>query len=101
MKTVIEKATKISHYIFADNVPLTPNEFNIVTPDFNIGHLDAERGEIIENVTPPEDWIAGMYFYDNGQWVINPEGVPQPRPPEPEVVNSNLDAEGSAPNVIG
>jgi len=101
MKTVIEKATKISHYIFADDVPLVPNEFNIVTPNFNIGHLDAERGEIIENVTPPEDWIAGMYFYDNGQWVINPEGVPVPRPPEAEIVMPNNDAAGSAPNVIG
>jgi hypothetical protein len=100
MKTVIEKATKISHYIFADDVPLVPNEFNIVTPNFNIGHLDAERGEIIENVTPPEDWIPGMYFYDNGQWVINPEGVPVPRPPEPPEPLSN-DAAGSAPNVIG
>lgn len=101
MKTIIEKATKLSHYVFADDVTLVANEFNIVTPEFNIGHLDAERGEIIENVTPPEDWIAGMYFYDNGQWVINPDGVPLPRPPIVQPVVLSTDAPGSAPDVIG
>ena len=101
MKVIIDKATKISHYIFADDVPLTPNEFNIVTPEFNIGHLDAERGEIIENVTPPEDWIPNMYFYDNGQWIVNPEGVPVILPPDPVIPEMDIDAAGSAPNVIG
>lgn len=101
MKTIIEKATRISHYIFADDVKLVANKDNIVAPEFNIGHLDSERGEIIENVTPPEDWISGMYFYDNGQWIINPEGVPQPRPPEANPVVLSVDVAGSAPNVIG
>jgi hypothetical protein len=100
MKTVLEKATNISYYIFADDVPLVPNAVNIVTPDFNIGHLDAERGVIVENVTPPADWITGMYFYINGEWIINPEGIPRPRPPEAQFVELNTTASGSAPNVI-
>lgn len=100
MKTIIEKATRISHYIFADDVKLVANKDNIVAPEFNIGHLDSERGEIIENVTPPEDWISGMYFFDNGQWIINPEGVPVPVVIAPSTT-LNTDVPGSAPNVIG
>lgn len=75
MKTIIEKETKESKYIFADDVVLLFSEQNIETPDFIIGDLNSNNAILVEGVTPPDDWTGCKYFYDAEVWTLNPNWV--------------------------
>jgi hypothetical protein len=81
MKTIIENSTKQSKYIFADDVVLAFSQQNIVTPEFIIGDMNSTNATLVENVTPPEDWTGCKYFYDAGEWMLNPDWV------DPTIVN--------------
>jgi hypothetical protein len=71
MITVTDKANGYSHYIFGNDVVLTPDENGIeTTAGFRIGHLTSETCAIYENVTPPEDWEAGKYTFDGTEWAL-------------------------------
>tara|TARA_Y100000782_G_C10152992_1_gene252357 strand:+ start:787 stop:1080 length:294 start_codon:yes stop_codon:yes gene_type:complete len=68
MKTIIDKNTKVSKYIFEDDVELTMLSTHIVTPTYHIGDMNSSVAEIIENITDtPQDWTGHKYTYD-GEW---------------------------------
>lgn len=71
MKTIIENSTKLSKYIFEDADVITQELYQTITPNFNIGDLNIDNSTIIENVTPPIDWVGNKYKYENNQWVEN------------------------------
>lgn len=75
MKTLIENTTKESKYIWADDVVIILNKSMVITPEFNIGDLNSINSTLIENVTPPNDWVGCKYLYDNETWSLNPKWV--------------------------
>jgi len=72
MKTLIHTETKRSKYIWNDNEIITFGTDRVHTPGYDIGDLNASNAQLIENVTPPEDWVGNKYLYDNGTWTIDP-----------------------------
>lgn len=81
MKTLIENSTKESKFIWADDavVVLLDNITN--APECDISDLNSTNATLIENVTPPEDWVGCKYLYDAGAWTLNPDWV-DPNKPE-------------------
>ena len=68
MKTLIDTNSKVSKYIFKDDVEVTLTPEQIITPDFTIGDMDSSNSTLIENITDtPQDWIGHKYTYD-GEW---------------------------------
>jgi thiamine pyrophosphokinase len=81
MKTLIHNITKESKYVWADTTSVTLSETTTYTPDFNIGDMNSTNATLVENVTPPEDWVGCKYLYDNGTWTVNPNWI-DPNTPE-------------------
>ena len=82
MKTIIcnKTANSVSKYLFADDKNVTLNEHNIVVgipaaPDFIIGDMNNTNATLVEDVTAPEDWYGGKYFYIDGTWSVDPNWV--------------------------
>ena len=75
MKTLIKNENKWSLYIFEDSVSVSLGSESITTPDFIIGDLNSSNATMVENVTPPSDWIGCKYIYDNSTWTLNPQWV--------------------------
>jgi len=75
MKTLINKTTKVAHYLWEDSQTIRMEEdmIHVGVPliDFSIQFLNSSTGEIIENVTDPGDFWGGKYKYVDGQWVNN------------------------------
>ena len=74
MKTLIDKTTKVAHFLWEDSqvVEMKTNMIQIGNPvEFNIEFLDSSSGELIENVSDPSDFWGGKYKYVEGQWVNN------------------------------
>lgn len=77
MKTLVETATGISKYVFADDVTVVLAADKITTPNFVIGDLNSSNATLINNVTPPIDWEGGKYIFNNGVWTRTPQSVPE------------------------
>ena len=75
MKTLIENSTKESKFIWEDADVVIMGEDKIRTPIFEIGDLTSVNATLVENVTPPDDWVGCKYLYDNGTWTLNPQWV--------------------------
>ena len=75
MKTIIEKTTNISKYIFEDADAVTMSTSMITTPNFVIGDMNSTNATMIEGVTAPADWAGNKYKYENGSWAANPDWV--------------------------
>jgi hypothetical protein len=75
MKTLIENSTKQSKYVWDDDAVVTLGEEMTFAPGFNIGDLNSTNATLVENVTPPDDWVGCKYLYDNGTWTLNPNWV--------------------------
>jgi hypothetical protein len=75
MKTLIENATKESKYIWADDVVITMTDSITFTPEYNIGDLNINNAMLVQNVTPPTDWVGGKYLYENDTWTANPNWI--------------------------
>ena len=71
-KTIIENATKLSKYVFEDDVSLVMEVEYIGTPNFIISDLNFKNSTVIDNVTVPEDWVGCKYTYDNDIWTLDP-----------------------------
>jgi hypothetical protein len=84
MKTIIENATDISKYIFEDDVEITLDETTITTPDFIIADMNSSNATVVEDVTPPEDWMGCKYLYADTEWALNPDWI-DPADEDPEV----------------
>lgn len=74
MKTLIEDSTKESKFLWEDDVPVVVGEEKIQTPTFDIS-LANFQATLVENVTPPDDWVACKYLYDDGKWSLNPDWI--------------------------
>ena len=37
--------------------------------------MNDTNASLIENVTPPQDWIGNKYKFENDEFVINPDWV--------------------------
>lgn len=80
MKTIIDNATKQSIYVFQDFeiIKASPNFTLVGSPVFlTITDCNSENTTIIENVTPPDDWVGRKYLYD-GAWELNPDYQERP-----------------------
>jgi hypothetical protein len=73
MKTIIDNQNNWSLYIFGDDISLSVEADRIVTPDFIISDLNSNNASIIENVTPPSDWMGCKYIYADSTWTLNSE----------------------------
>jgi hypothetical protein len=79
MKTLVDKITGVSRFIFNDNEEVTITSTSVVTPSFIVGDMDSSNAVIVNGVTPPEDWNHCKYIYSAGTWTNNPDWVePQP-----------------------
>jgi hypothetical protein len=72
MKTIIETATNVSKYIFADDAVISMGADAITCPDFVIGDMHSGNAQVVTNVTPPEDWSGCKYLLIDGTWSVNP-----------------------------
>ena len=79
MKTLIRKDTKVSCFLWEDDIEVTIDSDHVLAaattgtvtgtffPKLNISYLNSDNAEIIENVEPPVDWVGEKYTYD-GKW---------------------------------
>ena len=73
MKTLIDTNSKVSKFIFEDDVEITLTPEQIITPDFTIGDMDSSNSTLIENINDtPQDWIGHKYVYENNEWKRSP-----------------------------
>ena len=75
MKTLIHNETKQSKYIWADAVVITLGEKITIAPDFSILDMNSTNATMVENITPPEDWVGCKYLYDAGTWTLNTDWI--------------------------
>lgn len=73
MKTIIEKDTNVSKYIFNDEDVVNITEINIVAPNMTICDLNSDNSFLVENVIPPEDWVGCKYLFVDNTFLLNPE----------------------------
>lgn len=76
MKTLTENTKSL--YIFEDDkyLDLAGNDIIVGSPvEFVIANLGADASTLHTNVTPPEDWSGGKYFFDGTTWTLNSEWV--------------------------
>tara|TARA_Y100000389_G_scaffold204541_1_gene257840 strand:- start:3352 stop:3606 length:255 start_codon:yes stop_codon:yes gene_type:complete len=84
MKTIIEIATDISKYIFEDDAEVSLDSDSITTPSFIVADMNSSTAELVEDVTPPADWMGCKYLYADSEWELNPDWV-EPEDEDPEV----------------
>jgi hypothetical protein len=88
MKTLVNTTTGTSLYNFEDNVDIIMYADRVVvgTPvDIEILDCNFNNTAIVENVSPPEDWIGGKYLINGeGQFILNPDYTVYTPPPLPE-----------------
>jgi len=75
MKTIVEKASKLSKYVFEDDATVLPMQDHVQTPEFVISDMNFFTCDVVENVAPPEDWAGNKYFWKNNNWELNPDWV--------------------------
>lgn len=82
MRVIVETATGLSKYVFADNEVIVslPDHIKIGDPlRFIIGDLGSGDVTITDNVTNvPQDWIGNKYLFDGTTWTLNPNWVEEP-----------------------
>ena len=78
MKTIVEKSTSISKYLFDAAEIVVLNDDNIVVGnpvEFIIGDLNASSVTVYEDVTAPAEWMGNKYTFDGIDWTLNPDWV--------------------------
>ena len=79
MRVIVETATGLSKYVFADNEVIVslPDQIKVGDPlRFIIGDLGSGHVTITDNVTDvPEDWMGNKYLFDGATWTLNPNWV--------------------------
>jgi len=83
MKTIIETATSLSKFVFADDTPvdITSKLINVGETDsleLIIACMDSSNATLVEGVAPPADWFGDKYKYINSTWSINPDYIEPP-----------------------
>ena len=73
MKTIVETSTGVSVYMFTDEGAPEITEENITfNGDVVDTQLNSTNASIVENISPPDDWIGRKYILNNGEWSQNP-----------------------------
>lgn len=86
MKTLIDKRTDESKYIWPDDAAITILDNMTTTPDFFIADMTTENAVLVQNVVPPSDWVGCKYLFKNGEWSVNSKWVdPNSVPPIQDV----------------
>jgi hypothetical protein len=83
MKTIVETATGLSKYLFADDEAVAMHTDHVVVgepPRFIVADLNAGNAVVYEGVTAPVDWVGNKYTFNGTDWVLNPDWV-EPNPP--------------------
>jgi hypothetical protein len=80
MKTIIEKETNCSKYLFSDDkqINITEEFIEVGDPDnldFIISDLNSDNATLVEGVTGPDDWFGCKYNYVNDAWELCPDWV--------------------------
>lgn len=78
MKTLVQKETNVSLYLFADDeaVSVGAGTVEVGNPlGFVIADCNAENAVLHEGVTPPADWFGHKYLFDGADWSVNPDFV--------------------------
>jgi len=71
MKTIIDKSTKVSKYLFEDDASVTLMDNIIVTPEFIVADMNSGNATLVEGVVAPDDWFGGKYVLDAGVWSVS------------------------------
>lgn len=75
MKTVVQRTTNLSKYVFDDDVELVMYNEMMLTPNFIVGDLNNTNAIIYEDVSPPENWVGNRYTFDGTDWTANDDWV--------------------------
>ena len=78
-KTIVENATKLSMYVFANDKPVIMGE-GIITVgsdpvDFYVCDLNSSNATMHTDVTAPDGWYGDKHFFDGTDWTNNPNWV--------------------------
>jgi hypothetical protein len=75
MKTIINNTTKLSKYIFNDDIEIEMSEFYIRVNNCEdqtyLTDVNENNATIILNVTPPIDWEFNKYRFENDIWILS------------------------------
>jgi hypothetical protein len=72
MKTVLDENNVSVHLWCDEDTPVLTPEGLYFNDNLDDPLLTDSNAQIVENVTPPEDWYGRKYCYVDGQWEINP-----------------------------
>lgn len=78
MKTIIDTASTVSKYLFADDKTVTMGAGSISVGDpveFIICDMNTDNATLVESVTEPDDWYGCKYKYANSTWAVDPDWV--------------------------
>lgn len=75
MKTIIENDTRLSKYIFDDDVQINLLDSVIETPFFIVSDLNKNNASLFEQVSAPADWVGNKYCFDGQSWTIAPDWI--------------------------
>lgn len=77
MKTIVQKGTNISLYLFpnSETVVVTDDSISVGNPvELTIGDCNSSNTVLVENVTKPTKWKGGNYLYtESDGWTLNPD----------------------------
>lgn len=85
MKTIVRKDSNISIWIFDDSQSVDIQENQTVVGDpveYYISDCTTADSNLIDDVTPPVNWIGHKYLFSNGSWKLNPDWVDPDAPVE-------------------
>lgn len=63
MKIIIKTKTNECVFVLEDDTIITMTDKNIVFDDITVLDLNVNNSKIIEDLTIPEDWDGGNYYY--------------------------------------
>jgi len=92
MKTIIDKETNRSLYLFEDDkvIDADINKIEVGDPvELAIADYNSTTITIHEDVDPPTDWRGGKYFFDGTDWTLDTDYVDDPEPEKTRVVYDN------------
>lgn len=74
MKTILN-LQNVSKYSFSDATDISLQADCVIVgdsenPDLIIADLNQSNCVLVENITEPDDWFGGKYYYSNNSWSL-------------------------------
>lgn len=82
MKTVCQKDTNISLYLFEDDVKITLHPDQMVVGDLTqiiVSDCNVANVELHQNVNDPGNWVGWKYLHNGENWSLNPDYIEPPK----------------------